>query len=1150
MIPNPTQAQKAAIDLRGHDLIVSAGAGSGKTAVMVDRVVQQVLEGAGLDEILMVTFTNASAAEMRERIGRELRSRIAQGGPQADRLRRELNRLPGAEICTINAYCMRLVRRFFHLAQIDPLFTVGSRTELTLLEHQAVSQLCEEAFDARDPAFLDMLEWLFSDKEAIFRTEVQEIYRFSRTCADPDGFFEHALSFYSGGAGAQRLVQEFEKSFASDLREALDAAAEALDTARAKLPEKKGKQPAPLEKLPKWMDSLCLCMKMVPGETLVEVLQSIPSVSRHKSYPAELNALLGRCSELLKRLKENNFARLGAQGILSQLQQMHAPAQTLVRCVRRYEQIYTELKRQRNLIDFSDSEHLALRILQNEEARAEICAQYKNVCIDEYQDTNDLQEAILTRIAPPGRLFCVGDVKQSIYGFRQAEPALFLNRYAQATLQGRGHRRIDLNSNFRSTEQILQFVNLVFKKSMTPECGGLAYDEDQALKPGRPNQGPPISLELICSGIEVPENEFDEEINSTQAEQYGALCARIIRGLTQTEGYRFRDIAILLRKRKDIVQLYEALRLQGIPVQADRIGNPFETPECLSVLELLRAIDNARSDQAILGALRSPAALFSAADLARIRIHRPDLPFALATRAFAETGTGETAQKARRFFALLNSWRAEARTQTVDMLLTRVYEQTDLYAYYALQADGSRRVDNLRLLWLQAQDFARTGDGSLSGFLMLIDQMQLKNTGELSISPAVEDAVRIGTIHGAKGLEFPVVLLPCLTEAFGGRNHGIYLSREYGIPLRLYDPRTRSYRESPVMQAANALRRSKELDEELRLLYVALTRPREKLVLMGSATPEKYRQMIRNERPSVTCAFQWILPALAERPGAAPLLDLTGLPAKQGEDTVLETHCWADLMLSPLPTPAPVPVSVQPQVGSQWVEDRFSYVYPFAAETKLPSKVTVTAITEGLITGGGEPMKPPVLGQPVADGAMIGTAVHNAISRLDVTRASNKNEIETQLNEMARRGLITAHQRTLVRPEVLLRFVSSPLGKRLAAAQTVLREQPFNLRVPASLITPEADPDAQTVLQGMLDCAFIENGAWILLDYKTNRLPEGGAEALANHYRPQLDAYRYALETLTGRPVAQTHLCLLSAGINHPMAPGPLYELLQSGLNS
>jgi ATP-dependent helicase/nuclease subunit A len=1050
------------------------------------------------------------------------------------------------------------VRKYFHLADVDPLFVIAGRGDQAVLRMQALTELMDECFNDASASFHQALEALTGFDEDELMRLILRVYDYSRASADPAGWLGRAAMAYEGGTFTRCILEGDLCGLPLRAYRAAQALLDAAGYVEANMgPGNPLAMPAALRSAADAFMTLFV-MPYPPG--VAKVIQSAapPAASPRNARMdrqtfAPVEAAIARARELQKELKSNRTLTLGIDFAVKSTGTMALPAQTLVSLVNRFEALYRARKEERNLLDFADVEHLALRILRHEKVAAALMAQYECVFVDEYQDTNELQEAIITGLARPGALFLVGDVKQSIYAFRDAEPALFLRRYRASSSDGESAEdqsdvRLDLNTNFRSTRSIVGLVNLVFSRIMRTDHGGLDYDESQALSAGLPEDGDPVAVMLLLRGTAGDDEE--DEIVREDIQRQAVACGARIRELVD-RGYRFEDIAILVRELKNSgADFVMALAALDIPVSSSVGADVLKAQETGSMLALLRLVDNARDDLAMLGALKSPAALLSARDLAQIRAHDKQLPFALAAKAFAQNGAGPGADRLRAFFVKLEKYRSLCVRMRVDRLLSEIYADTNALAYYALMPGGARKVENLHALWQSAQTYAQLGDGSLFGFLQMLSQHSELGVSEMATAPGGSNAVRLMTVHGAKGLEFPAVILPFLNRPLGGGNREIPLTREQGVGLRLYDAATGSYQKSEVWRAIESRARARERDEHLRLLYVAMTRAQKNLTLVADGTESAYQRAASASPQDAKNVLGLVLPSLCGIAAGAALCRALSLePAAQPEDCRVEIDLIDDEALVCLrdgQRAFAVPAfTATEDRDTAFVDARLEYAYPHREDARVPGKVVASMLHERAAMPF-EPLAPPQLEKSASlTPAQIGTAVHKAMLKLRFGDACNVERIQTQIDRQAENGLLSEAERLVVDPRILLDFLSSDIGRRLCASGRVLREQPFVIGIPARAYDPLLQSTADTSLQGIIDCAFWDEDGWVLIDYKTNQLPKGGLGVLREEYQEQMDAYRFALEKLTGFRVKQCVLGLLMLREQLDIVPGELYLQLQ-----
>ena len=1169
-MPNWTQQQQDAISDRGHSLIVCAAAGSGKTAVLVERIVQLICEGCDVENMLVVTFTNAAAGEMRLRIGEAL-TRAAKERPELGVQAMALSR---ASISTLHRFCGNLIREHFQALGVDPSFRIADEQECGVLSAQAMEDALYACYDVGSEAFL-AADACYTQEEL---SEIAyDVYRFMMTRPKPHVWLEEAkeqlcadarqlqegaacrlvmqdacrqigqfvsacgqtlaLCRMQGGPGHYEAACEQDYALACDLREAAkkgyDALRSALDEAGFAVLGRKKKTDV-------FDEEIALRVK-----------------AQREAYKKAVKKLAEGFETTLEQAAQDiGMTRLPFEGVCE--------------LVRTYEALYTAGKRRRGVMDFNDLEHLALAALEHEDVRAALAARYRYVFVDEYQDSSAIQEAILGAFAPSDGQFMVGDVKQSIYRFRQAEPSLFLEKAArfdrpEETLA----RRIDLQRNFRSRANVLEGANAVFSRIMRKSATEIEYDEREMLIPGLParEDDPPLELHVIYkNGDELPEaGEADEasgdeedERELAAIEREAVICAARIHDLVGTPFYdaktgkerplAYRDIAVLMRAVRGSAPLAaQVLKSEGIPVFCDAGEGYFDIPEIRSMMALLSVIDNGAQDEALLAALRGPACGLQDGELAAIRTNCPDarVPYHEAVRRYRTEKEDALALKLRAFEEKRLFWRLCARHQGVDRLIERIYAQTGFPAQAGALPGGAARQANLHLLTSRARAFMQAQGGSLHAFLAYAKR--LKAGGDSMSASAIsesEDVVRIMTTHKSKGLEFPVVFVLGLGRGMRGRNKEdrILLDAQLGAALPCVDTALMSERDTLLRRAIRLKTGSEQLAEEVRILYVAMTRARERLILIGdvnaSQPPQKWETGAQESSlPLINTGLDMIAPTLMEG-GACLTLPQESVIVGASRWTA-HAHRRSGSGLGAGRTDEGV-MRLLARLENTPVEDaEMARLMNFAPQQEASSvrKTSVSAVIrdekraaqeeDAALTRQIERL-PRFMQEDGLTGAQIGTAFHRAVRMIDLGALAQstdmEREIAAQLARMCEDGVLTAQEAQAVPPRMMIALFASPLGVRMVRSARVEREWPFTWR------RTDAQGAVQLV-QGVIDCCFIENGGWVLVDYKTDSASDVPA-AIAKH-RPQLEIYAQALAELTGYPVRERILYLVRAGAGY-----------------
>ena len=1153
-MPNWTDQQRDAITDRGHSLIVCAAAGSGKTAVLVERIVQLVREGCPIENMLVVTFTNAAAGEMRQRIGEAL-GKAAREEPA---LGEQVMALSRASISTLHRFCGNLLREHFQALSIDPGFRIGDEQECGVLSHQAMEDAVYSCYEVGSDAFL-------AADRCYTQEELSELafalHRFMMTRPDPWAFLSRAQEMVrmTGEAFEQSPAARLLADFAGRRLEHLCA------NARETLALCEGEN-GPLHYAAACGMDVQLTADLAEAAkggytALHDALHGVTFAALGRKKKTDVfdediaDRVKARRDALKKAVADLQTAfALTMEDAAADIRMTAAPLDGLAELAKTYDTLYTAAKRQRGLMDFDDLEHGALAALELPEVRAALREQYRYVFIDEYQDSSAIQEAIIGSFAREDGLFLVGDVKQSIYRFRQAEPSLFLQKAARFDLPEREQeRRIDLQKNFRSRANVLEAANAVFGRIMRAEETEIEYDEREKLFCGLParEDDPPVELHILYQPGEDSAEEDDEtaERELVAVEREAKVVAARIRELVGTPFYdakteterplRYRDMTVLMRAVRGSAPLAaQMLESEGIPVFCDAGEGYFDIPEIRAMTALLQTIENGARDEPLLAALRGPALGLDESELAEIRIHTPDtkIPYYEAVRRYREEMDDALAEKLRTFEEKRARWRLCARNQGVDRLIERIYAETGFLAQAGALPGGAARQANLHLLTARARTFAGTQGGSLHAFLRYAER--LRAGGDSMSASAIgesEDVVRIMTTHKSKGLEFPVVFVLALGRKMSGQSlrARALMDAQLGVGLPCIDTEMNSERDTLLRRAIRVKAQREQLAEEVRVLYVALTRARERLILVGSVSgdkpPEKWKSA---DLSAMNTGLDMIAPALMQagasltiREEAVRLDDSTwrvfahvggaaGGLLRRTEDAVL--RLLAELAAAPR-------------------DEALIRLMNFKPDAKTAvRKTTVSAVLrdEKRAAQEEEPLPdaplmrlPRFMEEQQMTGAQIGTAFHRMMRMFDfdALRATHnlEEEIDRQRAALLEKGIVSENELATVRPRLLVRLFASPLGVRMLAAEELHREWAFTYR-------RETEDGAQ-LLQGVIDCCFVERGAWVLVDYKTDADAAGAIE----RHRPQLELYAQALAGITGMPVRERVLYLVRAGMGY-----------------
>lgn len=1235
-----TTEQQQVIDLRNRNILVSAAAGSGKTAVLVERIVKIITDKnhpVDIDHLLIVTFTNAAAAEMRERIGNAIEKALDEQ-PGNEHLLRQLTLIHNAQITTIDSFCLYVVRNHFHEIDLEPNFRIGDEGELKLLREDVLGRVLEQNYEEPSEAFSDFVEGYASGRtDAALNEMILQLYEFSRSYPWPEKWLDSFVGAYRIETREELDRAEWLAPLTENICFVLKDCEQLLKQALAITQQDDGPDMyekavrSDLEKYESLSKLTSFCeLSVALSDIKYDRLASSRGFEGNPDKLELVKSLREQAKDVVKKLCKQYFF-CSPEMMIEQLERTEPMLEEVVRLTKQFADEFAAAKRRKNLVDFHDVEHFALQILVDEETeKAKKTAEefrdtFEEIMIDEYQDSNEVQETLLRSISREERgennIFMVGDVKQSIYRFRLARPELFMKKYDSYSLEESTTQRIDLHKNFRSREEVLTCTNDIFYKIMARSLGNVEYDAEAALYPGASY---PVSADFIPEILLADSN--DELLEDTELTDKKTLEAKIvaeeIKHLMKTQqvtdkaagtlrAAHYSDIVILLRSLSGWADsLVEVLNGNGIPAHTVSSTGYFSTVEVQTVLSMLRLLDNPRQDIPMAAVLRSPMAGLTDEELAVLRLEDGSVPFheavlELAEGLYEEDGQKEISdseadrkqgrnadektenhieitahRKLLKFYKKYKQLRQLVPDTPIHELIEIILRETGYGHYVAAMPAGNRRTANLNMLLEKAAAYEKTSYKGLFHFVRYIDELQKYDVdfGEADMVGENEDVVRIMSIHKSKGLEFPIVIVSGMGKNFNKQDtrSKMVLHPELGIGLDYMDGKKRI--KSPTI-AKKAIAKQIDLEnlgEELRVLYVALTRAKEKLILTGTLkdAPEKlefFRQQANlskaADRPlsyltreGASGYLDWILPAVLSYGDKYPVriveaaelvLDEVENQLEQNEDLTerIEEIEAADTQL----------------VGQ--LKQRFSQRYPYQTDILRKNKYSVSELKHRAMREKFEAEQeetiPAFLEEPVTPtiplfiqreesveqetanrGALRGTAVHRVMECYDF--ASEKS-VQEQMEAMEKEEKITADMRTLVKERIVADFVSSETGKRMALAQrmgALYREKPFVMGFTeeelenygfgadsntdsCENIYEKTDSDQEkeeqkkvrheedlTLIQGIIDVFWIEKDGIVLLDYKTDRVQQ--AKELIDRYETQLKLYADALERVFG----------------------------------
>ena len=1198
-MPNYTNEQQQAIDDRDLDILVSASAGSGKTTVLVERLMQEILTGTGVNELLVVTFTKAAAQEMKAKIKSALEQRLNKHEKLKIDLREQLNLIDAANISTIDAFCLDVIHRFYYVIDLDPSFSVlTDETQAALMRERALQEIESEFLENDDQAFIAFYENFAGDRSAeSARDLLLDLYNYAMAKPDYRDWLKNLPTQYEIGDDVthsklwQKNIKPYLLITFSDLKEKLE---QLLATAAMETKE-----------LAKVKDSFQLFDKCLQNylssiesdenyDKQRELLRSCLFTSFRKSskWDEDLLDFYEECVELKKDASEQVFTSFTSFYATDEKEQIallnkgHQIMTAIVKAELALIERFDQLKRAENLVDYSDMEQFAYQILSQDTSNSQMArsfyqTKFKEILVDEYQDINPLQERILQLIKKDGQnnLFMVGDVKQSIYGFRQAEPSLFLHKYQEAAKdENKQDERILLSANFRSTKPVIKLVNQVFDHVLTTDFGGIDYQKEGQLVLGA-NYYPeklPQASELIYS-------EKDGQDGSTNAEDEdeidSAEIAMVINRIkqfknenlqvydTQTKekrNFKYSDIAILTRSRSDNLAIMQEFAKNDIPLLVTDAKNYFQTLELTIVLNYLRIIDNPDQDIPLVAVLRSPLFNFTETDLAKIRVHSKNTDFYDALTSYVAVND-ELSQKTKIFLNQLEELRHFAANHRISELIWSIYERTNLLEIMTALPNGKQRRVNLEALYERASSYESAGFKGLYQFINFIERMRRsqKDLAQPLVTKEAGDSVRLMTVHGSKGLEFPIVFYIGLQHRYQMRDlSGNYIINANNLGLTI---RQEHYRADTLLKSYdNIAQKQQLLEEEARILYVGMTRARQKLILITEVKNyEKTRQKWQNQlngrqklplssKLNATSSMSFIGPAINF--DKYPEIKISDITNSLDEDTpFLLVHYENEKISSEIAKTEEVASDQDHVLLTRIAPKLYDYDYPFRDASSTTAYQSVSEIKKAF----NDPLetelenahllastnrylqpietKPDFLFETKFTGAEIGTATHLLLQYYDYNQKGEPEQLELEIKDLIKQDKLNPEIVPSINQQQINWFVRSDFAKPFWQNPAQLkREVEFSSLLSAStLFNDFSDPNAKILIHGTIDGYFVEDDGIILFDYKTDHIDQHNLDlAIANikqKYTGQLRLYERALNSFAEKPVKHKYLILLDA---------------------
>lgn len=1217
-----TEEQKAAIETRKCNLLIAAAAGSGKTAVLVERIIRIITNEENpvdIDRLLVVTFTSAAAAEMRERIAAAI-TKALETNPNSKNLQKQLTLLSRANITTMHSFCLDVIKNNFHVIDLDPGFRILDETEGVLLKTEVLDELFEDKYEAEEDEFLNLID-AYSDSRSDKKLKdiVLDLYRFSMSGPWPERWLKEKADEFNISTKDELFKSNWINVLMESLNLQIDGFINALEKAIYLCKNTGGLEPY-LENLDLDM-SFLLNVREAIAKDFDETYKVLSSMNFSKLKTVRKNTvedvdaqqrvkdIRNTIKKSIGKLKDDIFC-MSSDDMLIAIKKSYPYMKVLTELVIEFEDRFTKAKKKKGTLDFNDLEHLCLKILTSENGNvAEGYKEYfDEVLVDEYQDSNNVQEAIIDLVSRKysdnPNVFMVGDVKQSIYRFRQAKPELFLDKYNKYSIDEGNNRKIQLYKNFRSRLEVINGVNYIFKQLMSRTVGELEYTDDEALNLGANYKevkdeesivGGDIELNILDKS-EIKEEENETDINEDE-EDIGAvnLEAKIVANrikelLSENNGKRFKvldkhtgeyrpvkyqDIVILLRATKNWSEVFlDELGAEGIPAYADTGSGYFESIEIRTIMSLLKVIDNPMQDVPLIALLRSPIMNFSVDELGDIRLFNKDKYFYENIKEIAQSDYSNDILKGKcsKFLIKLEEWREKSIYTPIDEFIWYLYMDTAYYGYVGAMPNGVLRQANLRVLFQRAKQYEQTSFKGLFNFVNFINKLR-KSSGDMGSAKILgenEDVVRIMSIHKSKGLEFPIVFLAGTGKQFNLRdlNNNILYHEELGLGPDLVDLNRRISYSTLAKEAIKQRIKLETLSEEMRILYVAFTRAKEKLIITGAVSNlEKWvnkccsaasldKDVIQSSEVLKGKSYlDWIGMAVCKHRDGEELRNIIGavdIPIKTDLST-WKTNIWTKHQLVVDENNKPVDenensdslIDSEIKAVDKEIERRLGFKYKFAATTNMKSNFSVSdlkkknyeeieeILSENLFKEKIE-LKPKFLQEEKGlTSAERGTAMHFVMQKLDFSRVKTMEQIKQQLKELVDDELLSKEEFKTIRVSKIFNFFKSNLGKRLLTAydngNEIYKELPFFTEISPLDVDntlPDDIKDEKVRLQGVIDCFFYEGDNIVLIDYKTDYVEFGNEEEMISKYKIQINYYKSALKKITGKEVKESYLYL------------------------
>ncbi len=1194
-----TNEQKDAIYKKGSNILVAAAAGSGKTAVLVERIIQKIInDGVDIDKLLVVTFTNAAASEMRERILEAIYRKIDED-PDNENLQKQIILLGKSNICTIHSFCLDVIKNNFFEIDLSANFRIGTEEEIELLKQEVLEDFFEELYEDDDKNFAKLVDTYTGYKgDEPLKEIVLKIHRFMQSAPFPNEWLTSKIAMFEQNNEVDFSKSVWGKILLKNLKEEIIDGINSLKLVRNKL-----EKYSELEKYKITIESDIEILKELydATEQSWDNAYMIAKNMKFKSWPIDKKIEMEIKDEaknsrdivknkLMKIIK--NILVYDSNSAYNDIYSMYEILSILKDVIIKFDSKFQNKKRERNIIDFNDIEHYALNILVKKDESGKYVPtdvakkyqeKFEEIAIDEYQDSNQVQEYILNSVSRNNNLFMVGDVKQSIYKFRQACPELFLDKYERYSLDGNSNGlKIQLFKNFRSRQNVLNITNNIFKTIMSKTLGDIDYSEEEYLNLGadyeesHENILDIAELDIIDlkedNGIlqetesheseeennsqENNEIEYDENVRMLEKDEIEAqFVARRIQEIISSKvqikdknvGYRdvtYKDIVILLRSTSKIAPIYEKTLIKNnIPVFSDSSNEYLDTIEIQTIINVLKILDNPIDDISLVSVLRSEIGGFTDNEIVEIRLCNRESTFYESILTAKEKLTGNLKEKVIKFLDIIDTWRKESDYLSLAELIWKIYLDTGYYNYVGLMPNGLLRQANLKMLFERAKEYEKTSFKGLFNFIMFVERLRNANNDMASakIIGENENVVRIMSIHKSKGLEFPIVFLSGTSKKINLQdlNSNLLLHQDLGIGPQYINYEKMVEYSTSAKDAIKIVSKEEAISEEMRVLYVALTRAKEKLIITGTLKDydkdiEKKKELLKvyisksgKISPILlkkyTCYLDWIL-----------LVILSG-----NLENLISVNKYIKNDINPKEISNKSEIrefDFKKEIDYQKYDKEFNWKYNEEISTKLPIKSTVSKIKEMQNDGsvdlenlyskdiGIAQIDTNFMGEEKITSARKGTLMHSFMQKLNFREDYSIEKLENLRQDLIFKNIITEEESKFINLQKVEKFLKSDIAKKIKSSKIVEKEKAFCMKIPAKEIFEEAK-DQTILVQGIIDLyAINEKDEILLLDYKTDYIEDGNEKILVDRYYRQLKIYKEALEEALDKKVVETYI--------------------------